>query len=144
MFICNFTSKQKTMCNFFINFRISCEMFASSCGCVKFLSIFFSVSVSDKAWEEWASNSSFRFFIEILSIPNLSGWYWANPQNLMHPLHKKWSFPLRISSVNVTKSAGKCAFGNIYWRNLNGKLHFLCSDRTHKLWDLLQYFFPFQ
>ena len=23
-------------------------------------------------------------------------------------LHKKWSFPLRISSVNVTKSAGKC------------------------------------
>ena len=38
---------------------------------------------------------------------------------------KKWSFPLRISSVNVTKSAGN-------WRNLteeilNGKLHFLCS-----------------
>ena len=29
-------------------------------------------------------------------------------------LHKKWSFPLRISSVNVTKSAGKC----------NGKLIF--------------------
>ena len=27
-------------------------------------------------------------------------------------LHKKWSFPLRISSVNVTKSAG-----NFYWRN---------------------------
>ena len=23
-------------------------------------------------------------------------------------LHKKWSFPLRISSVNVTKSAGNC------------------------------------
>ena len=32
-------------------------------------------------------------------------------------LHKKWSFPLRISSVNVTKSAGKCGFGHIYWRN---------------------------
>ena len=29
-------------------------------------------------------------------------------------LHKKWSFPLRISSVNVTKSAG---FGHIYWRS---------------------------
>ena len=29
-------------------------------------------------------------------------------------LHKKWSFPLKISSVNVTKSRG---FGHIYWRN---------------------------
>ena len=32
-------------------------------------------------------------------------------------LHKKWSFPLRISTVNVTKSAGNCGFGHIYWRN---------------------------
>ena len=29
---------------------------------------------------------------------------------------KRWSFPLRISSVNVTKSAGNCRFGHIYWR----------------------------
>ena len=33
-------------------------------------------------------------------------------------LHKKWSFPLRISSVNVTKSGIPCGFGHIYWRNL--------------------------
>ena len=32
-------------------------------------------------------------------------------------LHKKWSFPLRISSVNVTKSSVSCGFGHIYWRN---------------------------
>ena len=32
-------------------------------------------------------------------------------------LHKKWSFPLRISSVNVTKSAGNFGFGHIYWKN---------------------------
>ena len=32
-------------------------------------------------------------------------------------LHKKWSFPLSTSSVNVTKSAGDCRFGHIYWRN---------------------------
>ena len=32
-------------------------------------------------------------------------------------LHKKWSFPLRISSVNVTKFTGNCGFGHIYWRN---------------------------
>ena len=41
-------------------------------------------------------------------------------------LHKKWSFPLKISSVNVTKSAVFCGFGHIYWRKPgNGKLHFL-------------------
>ena len=32
-------------------------------------------------------------------------------------LHKKWNFPLAISSVNVTKSAVSCGFGHIYWRN---------------------------
>ena len=37
------------------------------------------------------------------------------------------SFPLRISSVNVTKSAGNCGFGHIYSKIFNGKLHFLCS-----------------
>ena len=47
--------------------------------------------------------------------------------NLFLALLKKWGLPLRISSVNVTKSAGNCGFGHIYWRNLNGKLHFLCS-----------------
>ena len=31
-----------------------------------------------------------------------------------HPLHKKCSIPLRISSVNVTKSAVSCRFGQIY------------------------------
>ena len=33
-------------------------------------------------------------------------------------LHKKWRFPLRISSVNLTKSAGNCGFGHINWRKL--------------------------
>ena len=32
-------------------------------------------------------------------------------------LHKKWSFPLRISSVNVTKSGGNWGSGHIYLRN---------------------------
>ena len=32
---------------------------------------------------------------------------------LYHPLHKKWSFPLRISSVNVTKSAVSFGFCHI-------------------------------
>ena len=49
-------------------------------------------------------------------------------------LQKKWSFPLRISSVNVTKStdnyvtqvtAGLVTFTK---EIINGKLHFLCSE----------------
>ena len=36
---------------------------------------------------------------------------------------QKWSFPLRISSVNATRSAAYCGFEEIF----NGKLHFLCS-----------------
>ena len=30
-------------------------------------------------------------------------------------LPKKWSFPVRISSINVTESQGNCKFGHIYW-----------------------------
>ena len=36
-------------------------------------------------------------------------------------LCKIWSFPLRISQVNVNKSAGNCEFGSISWRNLSWK-----------------------
>ena len=32
-------------------------------------------------------------------------------------LHKKWSFPLRIPSVNVTKCSDSCGSGHIYLRN---------------------------
>ena len=32
-------------------------------------------------------------------------------------LHKKWSFPLTISSINVTKSAVSCGYRHIHWRN---------------------------
>ena len=48
-------------------------------------------------------------------------------------LHKKWSFRLRISSVNVTKCEGNCGFGHITEEVLNGKLHFLCS-----IWALVR------
>ena len=35
----------------------------------------------------------------------------------LQTMHKKWSFPLKIPSVNVTKPIGNCRFGHIYWRN---------------------------
>ena len=37
---------------------------------------------------------------------------------------QKMKFPLRISSVNVTKSTGNCGFGHIYWRNPQSKTLF--------------------
>ena len=54
---------------------------------------------------------------------------WANIFPSLVPLHKKWSFPLEISSVIVTKSTVSCGFRHIYWRNLQ-ELHFLCSVHT--------------
>ena len=42
-------------------------------------------------------------------------------------LHKKWSFPLRTFSVNVTKSAITADLGTFTEEIRNGKLHFLCS-----------------
>ena len=55
-------------------------------------------------------------------------WKWnkANHFAFLHFYHfllkgaarqKKWSFQLRISSVNVTKYTGNCGFGHIYWKD---------------------------
>ena len=48
---------------------------------------------------------------------------------LSHKLHciRKWNFPLRVSLVNVTKSAGNCGLITFTGEILNGKFHFLCS-----------------
>ena len=43
------------------------------------------------------------------------------------PLHKKWSFPLRIYSVNVSKPQFPADLVTFTEEILNGKLHFFCS-----------------
>ena len=45
-------------------------------------------------------------------------------------LHKKWSFPLRISSVNMTKLHFPADLVTLTEEILNGKLHFLCSEQS--------------
>ena len=45
-------------------------------------------------------------------------------------LHKKWSFPLRISSVYVTEFAVSCRFGHVYWRIPKLKTSFLLQCLT--------------
>ena len=52
---------------------------------------------------------SYHFEKEIYQYVNI------NQLAKKNTLHKKWSFPWRISSVDAT---GNCAFGHIYWRNL--------------------------
>ena len=47
--------------------------------------------------------------------------------SILVALHKKWSFPLRISSVNVTKSAETADLVTFTEEMINGTLHFLCS-----------------
>ena len=41
-------------------------------------------------------------------------------------LHKKWSFLLRTSPVNVTKSVVSSRFGYVYWRNPSVLFRFFC------------------
>ena len=45
-------------------------------------------------------------------------------------LNKKWSFPLKISSVNVSKSAAFYGFVRIYWRNAKWKTFFFVQYGT--------------
>ena len=44
---------------------------------------------------------------------------------------KNWSLPLRIPSVNVTKSVVSCGFRHIYWI-LNGKLYFFVQSEINR------------
>ena len=63
--------------------------------------------------------------------------------SVLQPLHKNWSFPLGISSVNVTKLAGNCGFGQIYWRNPLWKTSFFVEwtvGTTNHFWCYEVYF----
>ena len=69
------------------------------------------VRVHSKYGKIWAERKS---EFEQFSRGELSRIYYS--KNLQS-VHKNWSFPLRIFSVNVTKSAGNSGFGHIYWKN---------------------------
>ena len=51
---------------------------------------------------------------------------WETYSNEWESLDKKWSFPLRISSVNMTKSRGNYDLVTFIKEILNGKLYILC------------------
>ena len=59
-----------------------------------------------KIWENYIILKDCRFYYKL-------------KLNILYALtlHKKWSFPLRVSSVNGTKLVISSEFGYIYWRN---------------------------
>ena len=52
-------------------------------------------------------------------------------------LLKKWSLPLRVSTVNVTKSTGNCGFGHIYWGNPEWKTSFFVQCEMCERFEFL-------
>ena len=64
--------------------------------------------------------SSFSFYLCCLFF-NVFLHFWSIER---FSLRKKWSFSLRISSVNVTKFESCCRLGHIYWRNPEWKATF--------------------
>ena len=75
---------------------------------------------------------SWNFFGEWYTVSKfLTFWlkiFWSLDQMIyLKIMNKNWSFPLRISSVNVTKSAVPADLVTFIEEILNGKLHFLCS-----------------
>ena len=58
--------------------------------------------------------------------------FWTSAERFMYiqltSLHKKWSFPLRISSVNVPNPQFPVDLVTFTGEILTGKLHFLWSD----------------
>ena len=69
------------------------------------------------------------FIISVMRCKELKHWAHTSLQK------KKWSFPLRISSVNVVKSADSWGVRHIYWRNPLWKTSFFvqCLFLVYKL-----------
>ena len=58
--------------------------------------------------------SAIRLLSNLIFLQHLAD---PRSKNSKYTLHKKWSFLLRISSVNATKSTENWGFGHIYWTN---------------------------
>ena len=115
--------------------RLKCWIYLSSSG--KFYPRKFTlIQTEKKRWKVHEKNFTGmkkKFIIWLI-------WYSDSITELFEPLvcklcltclhiilHKKWSFPLRISSINITNSAANCGLVTFTEKILNGKLHFFCS-----------------
>ena len=60
-------------------------------------------------------NNCYKGYLELMDESNVSSYCIC--KQYLQTLHKNQSFPLRLSSLNVTKSAVSCGFGHSYWGN---------------------------
>ena len=102
----------------------------------KFLQIFVNIVLSEKELQ-YFTKAAWPFNDKVISIPQTSlSWIDAyEPLFGDRTQHKKWSFPLRISIVNVTKSATNCRCGHIYRKNPQWKTSFFCAVTVMLLWS---------
>ena len=80
----------------------------------------------------WSSTPNVKPFNTFSNFNNFNTFKYDFKKQYVKTWHctKKWSFPLRISSVNVTKFAGLVTFTE---KILNGKFHSLCSVKTQRV-----------
>ena len=79
-----------------------------------------------------------RLSLLYLAKPEIAFRIDSNPTRCVWETAQKMNFLLRISSVNVTKSAVSCGFGHIYWRNSSWKTSFFvqcCKRLQHWFWN---------
>ena len=74
----------------------------------------------------WSFSQNLLKFLEKLLLTTPASGYSCKIKLFFREsaLHRKWSFPLGISLVNVIKSAVSCWFGYISWRNPEWKTSF--------------------
>ena len=85
-------------------------------------------------WQSITNFGDLFFFFnfpKFRSIKMLDSWLPLNSKPPFYfyvlTMHKKWSFRLRMSSVNATKSAGNCRLVTFTEEIFDRKLHFSCS-----------------
>ena len=98
------------------------------CCCFKTLSIWF----RDANQFYLSRHIVINLFIKIIIHLLIHLVWWLNiiHETFRRIEHFTKSFLLTVSLVNVTKSAGNCRFGHIYWRNPSWKTSSLCSAGT--------------
>ena len=94
---------------------------------VKFLSIWkclildrLSLGITKDCFNQLSGCPMVNFDFKWYTTQNIdlySKWCYQHSNLDTNNAQKKWSFPLKVSSVNMTKSAVSCVFGHVYWRN---------------------------
>ena len=100
-------------------------------------SLFFNKVTGEKFWKSFKNTFLTKHFWANTSAHCLTDpWrpfnIWSCQMNfldwiqslIISALHKEWSFPVRIFSVNMTKSTVSSGFDHIYWRGLYWKTPF--------------------